>query len=85
MNIKFFKGRSNSFISWMCPLLKPQFFDLNEFIHTEGDEIHDIHFLVDGQCCFVLPSFNNQSYIEIKIGNYFGISDIIGSLEFLNV
>ena len=73
-----------SFISWMCPLLKPQFFEINEFVYYEGDEINEIHFLIEGECCFVLPSFNNQNYIQIASGNYFGIIDIIGSAESMN-
>jgi len=46
--LKFFKDRSMSFISWMCPLLKPQSFEIDEFLYYEGAEIEDIHFLIEG-------------------------------------
>ena len=70
-----------SFISWMCPLLKPSLYEENEFIFYEGDDITEIHFLVEGKASFVLPSFSNQSYITIATSNHFGIIDIIGSAE----
>ena len=77
--LKFFKDQSVSFISWMCPLLKPQYYEDREFIISEGDEIKDIHFLVDGDAAFVLPSFKNTKYITIENGDHFGIIDIMGS------
>jgi hypothetical protein len=37
--IKFFKQTSNSFISWLCPLLKPNSFEENQYIFSEGEDI----------------------------------------------
>ena len=37
------------------------------------------YFLLSGLASFVLPSYNNLSYIKIDIGEHFGIIDIIGS------
>lgn len=66
--IKFFKQTSNSFISWLCPLLKPNSFEENQYIFSEGEDIQSIYFLLKGRASFVLPSYDNVSYIDIKEG-----------------
>jgi len=63
----------------MCPLLKPQYYDFDQFIYYEGDEVKDIQFLIEGKAAFVLPSFRNCSYIMVEKGDQFGVVDIIGS------
>ena len=80
-NIIFFQGKSPSFISWLCPLLQPQIFGDKQYIYLEGDEISSICFMISGNAQFVLPAFENVGYIDIKIGNVFGIIDIIGSAQ----
>lgn len=77
--IKFFRDRTASFISWMCPLLKPQYFGTNQYIFYEGDEVKEIQFMIVGEAAFVLPSFKNTKYIMIESGDHFGVIDIIGS------
>ena len=52
----------------------------NEYVYFEGDEVQYIYFAKDGVCHYVLPKFSNAKYIRIKEGNYFGFSDIIGSI-----
>ena len=79
--IKFFKNRTPSFISWVCPLLKPQYYTDNQNVYTEGDSVNEIFFLIAGECNFVLPSFKNVAYISIKVGNTFGVLDIVGSIH----
>ena len=37
------------------------------------------YFMLSGHASFVLPSYDNTSYINIDIGDHFGIIDIIGS------
>jgi hypothetical protein len=79
--IKFFAEKNQaSFISWMCPLLKPQYFGYNEYIYYEGDDIKDVHFIMKGMAGFVLPFFKNVAYIEVEEGDHFGVMDIIGSM-----
>ena len=46
----------------------------------EGDEISSIYFLTNGMASFVLPSYENTSYVNINNGNHFGVMDIIGSI-----
>ena len=77
--LKYFRDQSVSFITWMCPLLKPSYYGDKEFIFSEGDDIKEIHFLIDGAAAFVLPSFRNTKYIKIEKGDHFGIIDFIGS------
>jgi hypothetical protein len=37
------------------------------------------YFMLSGNASFVLPSYDNTSYINIEMGDLFGIIDIIGS------
>lgn len=76
--LKFFKDRSATFISWLCPLLKPQFYADDQYIFLEGDDVKHIYFLIDGVASFVLPSFDNTRYIDIEVGDHFGMMDIAG-------
>jgi hypothetical protein len=50
-----------------------------EYIYSEGEEANMIYFMLSGKANYVLPSFDNVGYIEIDIGDHFGILDIIGS------
>ena len=56
-NVEFFRDKTKSFISWTCPLLKPQLFQEEQFIFLEGDQASSMHFLTKGECGFVLPSY----------------------------
>ena len=78
--IKFLNEKTKSFISWICPLLKPLIFVENQYIFMEGDDINNIYFLIKGKAAFVLPSYENTRYIDINSGNHFGVMDIIGSV-----
>lgn len=79
--IRFFKKMTVSFISWICPLMKPQHYSENQHLFIEGDEINCIFFQVSGNASFVLPSFENTRYIDIRVGDKFGIIDITGSTQ----
>ena len=37
--------------------------------------------MVKGNAAFVLPSFRNTSYINVLVGDHFGVADIISSAE----
>jgi hypothetical protein len=37
------------------------------------------YFMLSGSASFVIPYYSNSSYINIDIGDHFGIIDIIGS------
>jgi CRP-like cAMP-binding protein len=78
--MKFLEGKSMSFIAWICPLLKPQYLENNEYLYFEGDEILSIFFLKSGNCGFVIPKYENVKYINISKGDNFGIEDIVGSI-----
>ena len=67
--IKFFKNRTPSFITWMCPLLKPSYIGEHQFIFLEGDDVIDIYFMIRGKAGFVLPSYHNAKYIDINVGD----------------
>lgn len=75
----FLQDKSSSFLAWICPLFRPTVFGINQYIYFEGDEVNCIFFLKKGSCGFVLPKHKNAKYVDINLGNTFGIVDIIGS------
>jgi len=79
-SIEFLSDRSKSFIAWVCPLLKPFLNPGDQYIFFEGDEINCMYFLKGGSCGFVLPKHKNIKYIDVQIGGYFGLIDIVGSV-----
>jgi len=79
-NITFFKGKTTTFIAWICPLLKSYVITEDEYIYFEGDDVGGMYFLKEGSCGFVLPKHNNVKYINVDIGQYFGIMDIVCSV-----
>lgn len=40
-----------------------------------------MHFLTKGECGFVLPSYQNKTYVSIFKGEMFGLIDILGSAQ----
>lgn len=80
-HINFFENQSADFIVWMCPLLKPQFFNSSQFFYYESEFLNQIFFLTNGKAAFVLPRYQNVQYIKIRKGNHFGVMDIIGSIR----
>lgn len=79
--IKFFNDKQKAFISWVCPLLKPWTYNSKQYIYREGDEVDNVFFLIKGTASFVLPKYENTRYINLNIGDHFGIIDIIGSQQ----
>lgn len=77
-HIKFFQARSQSFVLWIIPRLKPHTFMEKEYIYMENDKIEEIYFLVRGRVAFVLPRFKAAKYLTIERGNNFGFMDIVG-------
>ena len=43
--LDFLKNRPVSFITWICPLLKPLIINKEQYIYFEGDDIGSIYFL----------------------------------------
>jgi CRP-like cAMP-binding protein len=78
--ISFLKDRSDGFIAWVCPLLRPYLNLESNYIFFEGDDVPQIYFLMDGECGFVLPKHDNIKYINVTVGNHFGLIDIVGSI-----
>jgi len=76
--IDFFCNQSVSFIAWICPLLKTQVMNEDQYVFFEGDKINAIYFLQKGSAGYVLPRQDNLMYVELNEGFDFGISCIIG-------
>ena len=75
-NIHFLKDQSDSFIGWVCPLLKQCYIPVEQYIFYETDQINEIYFLSEGMAGFVLPFKQNVVYIEIEKGDTFGDIDL---------
>lgn len=75
----FFYDRPISFITWICPLLKPLIKLKDQYVFFEGDDISGIYFMQNGNIGYVLPRHQNVMYIRLNAGLYFGVSCIVGS------
>ena len=51
----------------------------------EGDSISGAYFFMSGSASYVLPIFENVSYITIEVGNHFLVADIVGSMDLIGV
>lgn len=81
-DMKFLKQiQQPSFLSWLCPLLKPVFLTSDQYISMEGDDIKGVYFMMSGQGAYVLPVFANTAYITVAVGDNFGLSDILGAAD----
>ena len=61
-------------------MLKSLPFPDKNYIYFEGDDVNDIYFLIKGKAGFVLPKYQNTTYIDINVGAHFGIIDIVESM-----
>lgn len=59
-------------------MFKPEFYENQQFVYSEGEVIEDIYFLHKGEALFVLPIVNNYPYIKVEEEDHFGIIDIVG-------
>ena len=80
-NTPFMMSKSMSFISWICPLLKPYILQDDDYVFYQGDELLSMYFMKQGQCSFVLPGYNNVPYINIPEGSHFGMEDLVTCIE----
>jgi CRP-like cAMP-binding protein len=78
--IDFFFGQTNSFIGWVCPLLKPYYIQKDQMIYYDRDMIDSIYFIKSGKVGFVLPKYKNAVYVEVEAGTYVGMVDLVGSV-----
>lgn len=54
-----------SFISFICPMLKPLLCLEDEYIYQDGDEVNSVYFLKEGKVGHVLPrQYNNIKYLD---------------------
>ena len=48
-------------------------------IYHEEEDITQIYFLMKGKAFFILPQYQNMCYVQIRIGEEFGILDFMAS------
>lgn len=78
-HIKFFDDKSTSFLQWVCRLLRQQIYEESVNIYHEEEDITQVHFLMKGKACFILPQYQNIPYIKVRLGEEFGIVDFMAS------
>ena len=76
-NINFLNIQAESFLGWICPLMRQNFIPIEQYIYYETDEVQEIFFLSWGLAGFVLPFKKNIVYIEIMQGDFFGDLDYV--------
>lgn len=80
VSLDFLHDKSDAFITWICPFLKPSHACAGQEIYSQSNDINQIYFLKSGEAGFVLPAkYNSVKYIDIDIGATFGVIDIVGS------
>lgn len=75
--IFFFKNKPPHFIAFIGPLLKPLRVEENNFVYKEGDPIEEIFFLTKGKAVFVSHDLEDNPYLMIDQGHYFGEMDFV--------
>lgn len=75
--IIYLKNQGESFLGWICPLLKQVVIPEDQYIYYETDLITEVYFLHAGTAGYVLPLKENIVYIEINLGDHFGETDLI--------
>jgi hypothetical protein len=76
----FLSKKDSTFIAWICPNLKPRHVNMHETIYWENDELNEVYFLMQGECDYVLPKFQNRSFLKIIEHSYFGTVDFMAAL-----
>lgn len=61
--LEFLQNRPVSFITWICPLLRPMILNKDQYVFFEGDDIACIYFLKKGDAGYVLPRHKNVKYV----------------------
>ena len=70
--IHYLKNKSETFLSWICPMLKANHHAVDHYIYYETDIIDSIHFLTKGKAGYVLPIRKNIVFVEVESGDDFG-------------
>lgn len=72
VSIEFFKNRSERFIAYIGPLLKPMKIGKNEVVASQGDYANEMFFIKSGKVAIVIQQYNNFKFMNISEGYYFG-------------
>jgi len=75
--INFLTGKSQHFIAFIGPLLRPLCVEQDRYVFKAKEPIEDIFFLIKGQAAFVLDTHQDEAYLLIDEGMNFGEMDFI--------
>ena len=53
----------------------------DNFIFDEGENYHEVYMVQKGTVSYVLPQYNNSIYVNVRNGDAFGVSDIMGCTQ----
>ena len=54
-------------------------------LYEEGEDIYSIYFTEKGSLGFVHQKYNNVKYVQLDEGTYFGVIDIVHSINSQNI
>lgn len=72
LKINYLSSMSESFLGWICPLLRQHYVPVDQYIYYDSDIIDHIYFLTQGLVGFVIPFRGNLVYLEVDNGDTFG-------------
>lgn len=75
--VAFFRDKTDVFVAYCAPLMKPMTFQCDDYIYTKGSLIDEIFFLVKGKVAYVLPEFDDIPFVNIHPNDYFGDIDYV--------
>jgi len=81
-NITFLQNRPKAFIACLCPLLRAITIHKKEVIFREGDPADEIYFIKSGTVGYVLPKYQNECFLKVREGYFFGEIDLLFYGEF---
>ena len=80
LTVNYLQYKPANFLAWLCPKLKPQLVQQDQFIYVDNEPVEGIYFMVKGAGGYVLKESKSQQnivYIEISQGDDFGQVDLI--------
>jgi len=75
--VKVLDGADPDLLHAIGPYLQKVKLNKNEFIFYQGEYSGEIYFIKKGEVGLALPEFNNEIFLRIKEGDYFGETDIL--------
>ena len=79
-DITFFKGKDQTIIAAIVPLLQPMFLERNDYVYKKGEFADEIYFIVRGRISYV---FGKEDTVlkSMQRGSYFGDIEVVKGIS----